>query len=509
MKNPYNIDLVLSNIKLIIDTTNMNNNIIHYDEKDITLSPHSETSIDLKVNFIDKGECTIKGIEMKLSNSFTLTHSFTYINNNTLYNYRIRKTSKDKSIVSSQIKSSNENQKDNFSFEVIDNNENINISFPLGKDITLYQYQLYYHPVQIENKSNINITSITLFVNDNNENNLLCEYIKKDINLPFNTNTTLHIPFLPMNFGMFYIKVIIKFTNDSRYNELEIKRFIFKLNIIHSVIFNMNIQVKEYNILMKTMLFDIKVNCFIKNYKQLTSINCNDIVYNTFKWKLLSCSEWSATNNDVNACDKCCNTFAMVCDMKQTHNKNVFDYNSTIKDDNYDKSFDKGVNSLLSKGNCILIPFNIKDVEHNEIKCIYYKSIDIKEPVMDEATYFKQLVKDVITITAVKEDKMENDIETYITLNVTINKIESLNGVVHSFIVQPILTDNNFEWIGLYTWESIYDVLTNTNTPYIEEFIFSTLHKGILNVNKLQFTLHTQFGTFNIGTIGDAICIHI
>ena len=511
MKNPYNIDLVLSNIKLIIDTTNMNNNIIHYDEKDITLSPHSETSIDLKVNFIDKGAFTIKGIEMKLSNLFTLRHSFTYTNNNTLYDYRIRKASKDKSIVSSQIKSSNDvyNQKDNFSFEVIDNNKNINISFPKGKDITLYQYQLYYHPIQIENKSNINITNITLFVNDNNENNLLCEYIKKDINLPFKTNTVLYIPFLPMNFGMFYIKVIIKFISDSRLNELEIKRFIFKLNIIYSVIFNMNIQVKEYNILMKKMLFDIKVNCFIKNYKQLTSINCNDIVYNAFKWKLLSCSEWSATNNDNNARDDYCNTFSMVYDIKQKQNKNVFDYNNTIKDDNYDQSFDKGVNSLLSKGNCILIPFNIKDVEHNEIKCIYYKSIDIKEPVMDEATYFKQLIKDVITITAVKEDKMENDIETYLTLNVTINKIESLNGVVHSFIVQPILTDNSFEWIGLYTWECIYDVLTNTNTPYTEEFIFSTLHKGLLNVNKLQFTLHTQFGTFNIGTIGDAICIHI
>ena len=514
MKNPYNTDLVLSNIKLIIDTNNINNNIIQYDEKDITLLPHSESSIDFKVNIIDKGAFTIKGLEMKLSSMFTLIHSFAYTKNNTLYNYRMKKTSKNKSIVSSQLKSSNElsqhkKQKDNFSFKVSDNNEHINISFPLGKDITLYQYQLYYHPVQIENKSNINITSLTLFVNDNNENILLCEYIKKDINLPFNTNTILHIPFLPMNFGMFYIKVIIKFTSNSRLNEIELKRFVFKLNIIYSVIFNMNIQVKEYNILMKKMLFDIIVNCYIRNYKQLTSVNCNDIVYNTSKWKLLSCSDWNATNDDVDVCTKCCNTLSIVCDMKQTHNKKVFNYNNIIKDDNYDNSFNKVVNNLLSKGNCIVIPFSVKDIEHNAIKCIYYKSIDIKEPVMDEATYFKQLIKNVITITAVKDDQMENYYETYITLNVTINKIESLNGVVHSIIVQPILTDNNFEWIGLYTWECIYDVLTNTNTPYKEEFIFSTLHKGILNVNKLQFTLHTQFGTFNIGTIGDAICIHI
>jgi hypothetical protein len=119
------------------------------------------------------------------------------------------------------------------------------------------------------------------------------------------------------------------------------------------------------------------------------------------------------------------------------------------------------------------------------------------------------LVRDVITVTAVKEDKMENDVETYITLNVTIKKTERLNGVVHSFIVQPILNDNNYEWIGLYTWECIYDVVTDTSTPYKEEFILSTIHKGLLNVNKLQFTLHTQFGTFNIGTIGGAIYIHI
>ena len=515
MKNPFNINLVLSNIKLIIDTTNTNNDIIHCEEKDITLPPHSEYSIELKVNIIDKGAFTIKGIEMKLSSLVTLIHSFTYSNNNTLYNYRIiRKASKDKSTVPSLITPSNnvsiqhKYQKDNFSFEVYDNNENINISFPKGKDITLYQYQLYYHPIQIENKSNINITSLTLFINDNNEKNLLCEYLKKDINLPFGANTLLYIPFLPMNNGLFFIKVIIKFISDSRLNEIEIKRFVFKLNVIHSVAFNLNIQIKEYNMFLQKMLFDIKVNCFIKNYKQLTSITYNDIVYNTFKWKLLSCNEWYAINNDVSVCEKYYNTYSISCDMKQIHKKNVFDYGCIFKDDNYDQSIVKGVNGIFNKGDFIVIPFSVKDVKHNEIKCIYYKNIDLNTPVMD-TTYFKQLVRDVITVTAVKEDKMENDVETYITLNVTINKTERLNGVVHSFIVQPILNDNNFEWIGLYTWECIYDVITDTNTPYKEEFILSTLHKGLLNVNKLQFTLHTQFGTFNIGTIGGAIYIHI
>jgi hypothetical protein len=255
------------------------------------------------------------------------------------------------------------------------------------------------------------------------------------------------------------------------------------------------------------MLFDIKVNCFIKNYKQLTSITYNDVVYNTLKCKLLSCNEWYAINNDINVCEKYYNTFSMSCDMKQMHKKNVFDYGCMFKDDN-DESIVKGVNGIFNKGHFIVIPFSVKDVEHNEIKCIYYKNIVLNTPVMD-ATYFKQLVRDIITVTAVKEDKMENDVETYITLNVTINKTERLNGVVHSFIVQPILNDNNYEWIGLYTWECIYDVVTDTSTPYKEEFILSTIHKGLLNVNKLQFTLHTQFGTFNIGTIGGAIYIHI
>ena len=353
-----------------------------------------------------------------------------------------------------------------------------------------------------------------MFVNDNNAHSLLCEYLKKDVHLPFDTNTVFYIPFLPMNVGMFFIKVIIKFISDSRLHEIEIKRFVFKLNIIHSVTFNINIQFTEYNLFMRKMIFDIKVNCFIKNYKQLTSINYKDVLYNKFKWKLFSCNEWYAINNDVNAYEKYYNTYSMIYDINQVHNKKVVDlfkenvFNESInKDDNYE-SIAKSVNGILGKGNFIVIPFSVKDVEHNEIKCVYYKRIDINVPVMD-AVYFKQLVKDVITINAVKEDKMENDIETYITLSVSINKNESLNGVIYSFTVEPILTDNNFEWIGLYTWECVYNVLTDINTPYKEEFIFSTLHKGVINVNKLQFTVHTQFGIFNIGIIGGAIYVHI
>ena len=570
MKNSYGVELKVSKLKLIIEPNDTN--IAVCEEKDITLSPHCEMSIELKLNIKEIGFFEIKGVEMKVANIANVIHLFTYKKNTSLYSHRMkRKTNKerlsigrssigrnsiDRSSVGGRMSypldsvgsgsMSSKKQKNFFSFEIFDNDTHINIDFPKGKSITLYRYQIMYYPIIIVNNSSFNLTNITVFINDNSKGcNLLSDYIKKDIYLPKEAQTTFYIPILPIQEGEFLIKIIIKFNSTSRIKDIEVKRFLLRLKVEPSLYFNVTSQMNEYNLFENKALFNINVDTVIKNASRIANVNmseCQNVLFDKQKWKLLAENKWSIINSgiNVNSIGKFYNKYMFVYDLNYVKEVNKSDFFMKdncedvfgYKNDNSNNSNDNdnemnynlvsnAFNEKLRKDNIIVIPFKLKENTSQDynITCVFYSEVKLRKPVSN-ALYFKSLVKDKIKISAIKDNDTFNN-ESYITLTVSISKCDYLIRIIKSFIVEPNINKNDFEWIGLSKWECSYmnDINNNNNTsPYEEQFTFTTKHKGVIDVNMLTFSVKISWPgnklietktIYNIGKIGGEILLEV
>ncbi len=156
LRNPLNITLSLTSIKLIIEVTedtNKKGNVFTSEEATEMIEPKGTRLIKLKIKFNNIGKIIIKGVSIFISEIAQVVHMFNFKKNNSLYNYRVKKkgneTHRHVKTLSLSSLAKIRKQKDDFSFEILDDQTNIVVTFPEGKNISLYQYQYYTFPIKM------------------------------------------------------------------------------------------------------------------------------------------------------------------------------------------------------------------------------------------------------------------------------------------------------------------------------------------------------------------------
>jgi len=105
-------------------------------------------------------------------------------------------------------------------------------------------------------------------------------------------NLKILVPVCPQRPGEFYIKALIKIEEESKYKEIEIKRFIIKLNVKPSVKFQVQEEISSYD--QESINFNLKVNACVESRVSISSMTIQDVYYHEryslsrdFNWKLL------------------------------------------------------------------------------------------------------------------------------------------------------------------------------------------------------------------------------
>ena len=100
-----------------------------------------------------------------------------------------------------------------------DYSDDLYVSFPMGREISLYLYEFLLFPIVLTNNSDKNrVKRFTLFIENcsNQKVQPFFSYITKEIHLnKDNPTTTVYIPILPIFRDDVYIKLLIKFVKFS------------------------------------------------------------------------------------------------------------------------------------------------------------------------------------------------------------------------------------------------------------------------------------------------------
>ena len=334
MTNPLPFDININNMKLICEfysqkelsgevdtekTNDTNDTIIEkslneekdllYEEKQLILNKESSNIIELYIQGNKEGKIIIRGVEITLENYITIKHYFNEKNKTNLYNYikkRRKSTSVDLSLGfpispntpnndsqqfrwgrkgSSSSQNSNKSKGSNNSYklhikykeeiicDIKDNNNDINIIFPLGNELQLYKNELFFMPIKIINNSNnISIKNFCFYFNDDSNNIeescFLNELIFKEFEITNEKNNknnekTIYVPIIPKKKGKIFIKILFKFEEEKTYIDHEIQRFLIKLDVYDSFNINFKEIINKYQ--SEFILADLDMLCILNN----------------------------------------------------------------------------------------------------------------------------------------------------------------------------------------------------------------------------------------------------
>ena len=491
MRNPLNINIEISSLSLIIDTKD--NSLYEISAQDITLRRRQSKQIKIKVHMKSKGKLIIKGVSMKLFNIANIVHMFNYKKTNLLYNYRIKRKSENirqnriSSIASSNIV---KKQKEDFSFDILDNDTNIVIDFPQGKEITVYQYQIFMFRIVIKNNSKFNINKYSIFISDNKDTthneDVLCDFIH--IVNDAKKENKISVPMIPKRTGEIEVKMIIKFEEASRFKEIEVKRFIIQFHVIPSLMLTVKDNVVEYNEQENKIMNVINIKGNLVDLIKMSGLKIsNDIILNRKKYPYVNSKGWMAINNGNN--DKMYNTITTkgkIISNEENDNDLLNQLENLVsinKDEiiNYDDIIKVFISKLSQNSYYIPFSFNINDTV---VQCLYLNSLSHQPPELTYAFVLK-IISQNITIAPCVE-KIDS-LYSMVNLNVKILSSNLLH-VIKSIKVTSNEAQNNFDWIGSTEWK----VDMSSDAQSEKEFSYITTLKGNYNINHLTFKVYLQ-----------------
>jgi hypothetical protein len=156
--------------------------------------------------------------------------------------------------------------------DIKDNNNDVNISFPYGRELKLYKYQLFFMPIKIANNSNIKIKQFCFYLSDDSkgieQSCILSELIFKEIEISNNKENKnnekiIYVPLLPKKEGKTLLKILFKFEEDKVMSDYEIQRFIVVLDVHDSFSVNIKEIVRKYD--SNSILADLDLLCSFYN----------------------------------------------------------------------------------------------------------------------------------------------------------------------------------------------------------------------------------------------------
>jgi hypothetical protein len=559
ISNPLPFDLNLTDIKLIVDFFNdrkdSSTNLVEktsneqnpensgstpsggdplesakrldfeLESKNIKLAKFSTQKIELFVQVYKEGKINIKGVEFVLGNCAQVKHYFNKKNKVNLYKYTKKRrqsisttstTSKRRMSVSSQSSASSKgstrnsyqphiNYKEEIICDIVDNNNDINIVFPMGKEITLYKDQFYLMPIKIINNSDIKIKRFCFYFNDgihNYKNNnktkklikddlggncFLNELIYKEIEIDNdkssgNNEKTIYVPLLPRKKAEIFLKILFKFEEDKTYMDNEVQRFLIKIKVKDSFNFVFKESINQF--LPSLTQFQLNSICTIKNNSFLDGFTLGDKIYynETFEYKNESnnINNWQKTENkdyivlynkfvfdkkiiendyeDNNYETKGVDNDYIIKIKQEKLNKKINELEKGIKfEQNLDKEnimenneqnhIKKKLCYLLAKNN-IIFTWSAKEKNtNNEIRGLYIHKTDLKIPTIN-VQFLTQLLNSSVSFSHYINKLDANN--TICTLVMIINKniFKEINDI-KSFDIYINKTSEKYNWIGL------------------------------------------------------------
>ena len=533
IKNPLTINLEISSIKLNCDfypnkVDSLNNNTIQsyliFSEENIILNSLENKDILLTVESKIPGQMIINGLDFIFFKKCKIMHLFSKKVKKRLYVYRpkytSRKHSSDDEETYKNLKSkadipenyhiekrrriSSMFKKRKLEYEIKDFNEDLYISFPKGDILDLYLYQLFLFPISITNNSNnvkIKRTSIFIENSDNKKIKTFFKYITKKIYInPKHNNEIFIIPFIPIELGEVYIKIIIKFEDEIRVKPVEIRRAIIKINIKESIHF----EIREiYNNYLNNI--GIKNDLKIINNERLNKLEINEPIFNKNKFEMINYFEDLKKEGEMHVKY----SFKKLENCEDNLDKNINKYNldfinQELEKDNINiitnnhiiEKFTKILNS--PKNNIIFFPLKfVENINSNISKTIfgiYPYTIRLEKPKPS-----KDLIKELLynsTKVEIKKHKINNQTLVIITLLIDKTILFPFNYIIYKYEIFINDEFHKINWIGAKKYVALNNYDKEFKNIFECKFCFLTSLKGLIEVNKIAIKFYKKGGNF-------------
>ena len=563
----------------LLENTNSNSNSPEYEceNKKINLLKFSSQKIELYLQVFKEGKINIKGVEFKIGDCALVKHSFNKKNKTKLYRHAkdrrksssVGHSSRRKLSTSSQNSSSSRgssrnsyqphiNYKEDIICDIVDNNHDINIVFPLGKEIQLYKDQFFLMPIKIINNSDIKIKRFCFYFNDgihnygpsntnkNNQNDdlngccYLNEIIYKEIEID-NDKTdgknekTIYVPLLPKKKGDIFLKILFKFEEDKTYIDNEVQRFLVKIKVKDSFNFIFKESINQFLPTMTQFQLNsictIKNNCLLENFTLSPNIYLNDtfeihnnindwqktinkdyiVLYNKFIFNKKIGAQDDNDNLDINNND---NEYVI----KKKHeklNKKIEELEKTVNFDenNYDgilidplqSHIKKKICNLLAKNNLIFNWSATEKKTNKEIKGFYIHKPNLRIPTIN-VKFLTQLLTSSITLKY-SMNKIDNN-NTIATLIMTMNKniFKEINDIRCFDVYINQNYSEKFNWIGFKK----YSFQNNNNNIINNSDQNKNINNNESNEVSLEFNcLFKEKGEYDLNQVGMVIYSNI
>ena len=602
ISNPLPFDLNLTNMKLIIefmiekkdsgslnekisvlqkenelntsnDPLESSSNTVEYEceSKDINLIKFSSQKIELYLQVFKEGKINIKGVEFTMGGCALVKHYFNKKNKIKLYrNAKQRRkssistanTSRRKMSTSSQSSTSSKgssknsyqlhiNYKEDIICDIIDNNHDINIIFPLGKEIQLYKDQFFLMPIKIVNNSDIKIKRFCFYFNDgihnygslnknkkniNDDLNGCCflnEIIYKEIEIDNdktdgNNEKTVYVPLLPRKRGDIFLKILFKLEEDKTYIDNEVQRFLIKIKVKDSFNFIFKESINKFLPAMTQFQLNsictIKNNSLLDNFTLSKNIYLNEtfeihnnennwqktvnkdyvVLYNKFIFNKKVGTKEDNDNLDINNDD-----YEYIVKQKQQKlNKKIAELEKIIKfeENNYQEILTNPEQGHIKKKLCYLLAknnliFNWSAIEKKtniEIKGLYIHKPNLKIPKIN-VKFLNQLLMNSVTLKHFINKIDENSTVCSLIMTIDKNIFKEINDI-RSFDIY--INQNNSEkynWIGLKKYSFM-----NNNDEGKKDLDFKN------NIISLEFNcLFKEKGEYDLNQLGMVIYSNI
>ena len=554
LKNPLNFALVITNMKLICDFTPLtgepSEKDIEYQNLDFVINPYTSKEIELYCKPLVPGHCIMKGVEITLDNIAVIKHYFNTKNLSQLYNYRRKRkssspsdrkssTGNQHSHHSNSLKLKNPyNRKADITFDIIDNESDIKVEFPMGNNIEVYKNQLVLIPVKIINNSPARIKRFCLFfkeddLSDNTQyistnQNVLCDYIYKEIELINNpehvNNVTIYLPVIPKKVGELYIKILCKFEEEAAFKDNEVKKYFLRLKVNESVEFDikekiMKFDSEEKGSEKKKITFSLDTIAYIANKAKFSNLKIGNVYSepeyiredNTTNWDIIENKEYMKLYHKFTFSKKVVikptslssffNSFSSNFsirkrsgDINDLATNTNFDFlPSEINNDAYQFHIKNKLSSIMLRNN-LLFTWSCTETDTNkEIKGIYLHQTSLRLPKAN-LNYLKELLKTISTLST--QQQKVDDSTSIITLNFNLDKsyLSELSSVAsYEIFINEDIHDRDYKWFGNKRYKEMNNYVKSSEGDNILKGSFSCFcyRKGRFDINVigLKFNL--------------------
>ena len=468
--NPLTINLPIKNMTLIITKKNISNNLTNITNNEaeyecgsceVELPAKTMHSVAMKITFNSPGLYVISGLTMTLFKNINLRYFFNKKTINTLYLNKNKNNNKENNYTKFV--------KDNFCFNVKESIKSISIHINNNNNkMLLFENQLNYLSIKIHNNNNdIEIRKYTIFLATDNDIILYPKYLHKNYLMP--TNTIL-IPIIGIKVGETRLKIIIKYEEKTKQPVLDLYRYILMIKVYKGINLNIEDNIYEYNKSVNRRLIKINMDVIQKmNIQSIFFSKNKSIILNKEKFLLEEFNEDDNENTINDIQDKNINHKILI---KLLNKENNEEYNNEElleeiiglkqkEDQNNYTHIKQFFKEKFCNENNLILKYKLNFMDNNGVNtlnCIYKHEIKIKEiPFMKtfyvDNLYLKNYLSKYFTINYEVEDFDED--QKYITINISLlnnnQNFEIIGKNIEYIEIKVDDSDNNFEWIGLYS----------------------------------------------------------